>query len=788
MQLVFAENVVRKTNKRILIATPLAVSDQTVREGEKFGIECKRSKAGKLPGSKIVVTNYESLHKFDPNDFIGMAADESACLKSFDSVTKALVTEFMRRLPYRSLYSATPAPNDFIELGTSSEALGELGYMDMLGRFFKNDQNSLHPTSGRGRFERGALTQNKWRFKKHAEEPFWKWICSWARACRKPSDLGFDDGLFTLPPLTERLTVVKSSKPLPGFLFEMPAVGLKEQREELRHTLKERCEAAASKVEGNAPAVLWCHLNAEGDLLESIIPGGRQISGSQSDDEKEELFRAFSSGQLKKLVIKPKIGAWGLNWQHCARMTFFPSHCYDEITEVLTKRGWLSFGQVSFTDEVGTVNPETSAFEWQHPTDIVWDKYSGPMIHFGPTDTYAKGFDLLVTPNHRMVVRRDPARYPGSDGKWIIKTAGWLESHYKRLEYQMLSAPKSFDGVKLTEICIPAYTRREPGFTGPYNKRGDKRGTAKASLKALQSGRLIVVPSLPIDTFIKLAGWYITEGNCGYHNGKNDGQIRICQTDINPEYRKEIIDLLDSIPGLSVNSKTKDIGCSSMQLATFLVDQFGHGSYNKKIPSWVKELSVEHLIMLRDTMLKGDGGSHKKGGQKWYYRTVSKQLADDFSEICLKTGLRASVHYRQFNTGRYAGYGVYDVNIARKNLTPSIHQKPSTIEYTGMIGCVSVPNGTLIVRRNGIPVVSGNSFEQWYQAVRRCWRFGQQHEVVVDVITTEGQKDVLLNLQRKAKAADEMFNALIRLMHEASGIKRNELIQPEVVLPQWLSK
>lgn len=342
-ELTWAENVVRKTNKRVLIATPLAVSDQTIREGEKFGIECKRSKTGNLPDSKIVITNYESLHKFDSNDFVGMAADESACLKSFDSVTKAIVTEFMRRLPYRSLYSATPAPNDFIELGTSSECLGELGYMDMLGRFFKNDQNSLHPTSGRGRFERGLLTQNKWRFRGHSEEHFWKWVCSWARACRKPSDLGFDDTAFILPPLTEKVTVVKSSKPLPGFLFEMPAVGLKEQREELRHTLKERCEAAASKVEGNAPAVLWCHLNAEGDLLESLISGARQIKGSQSDDEKEELFRAFGSGQLQKLVTKSKIAAWGLNWQHCARMTFFPSHSFEGYYQSV-RRCWR-FGQ-----------------------------------------------------------------------------------------------------------------------------------------------------------------------------------------------------------------------------------------------------------------------------------------------------------------------------------------------------------------------------------------------------------------------------------------------------------
>lgn len=344
VQLVWAENVVRKTNKRVLIVTPLAVSDQTVGEGAKFDVECSRSKTGILPASKIVVTNYESLHHFDSKDFVGVVCDESSAIKNFDGVRRQIVTEFMRKLPYRLLCTATAAPNDYIELGTSSEALGELGYMDMLGRFFKNDQNSLHPTSGRGRFERGAeMTQNKWRFKQHAERAFWRWVCSWARACRKPSDLGFDDGRFRLPNLVERETVVKAARPLDGFLFEMPAVGLKEQRSELSHTLKERCEAAAQKVDHDQPAVVWCHLNAEADLLTSLIPGARQISGSQSDDEKEELFHAFSSGQLTKLVTKPKIGAWGLNWQHCAHMTIFPSHSFEQYYQAV-RRFWR-FGQ-----------------------------------------------------------------------------------------------------------------------------------------------------------------------------------------------------------------------------------------------------------------------------------------------------------------------------------------------------------------------------------------------------------------------------------------------------------
>jgi hypothetical protein len=338
MQLVWAENIVRQSNKRVLIITPLAVSDQTIGEAEKFHIECARSKDGHLPSSKIIVTNYESLHHFNSSDFTGVVCDESSAIKNFDGARKKLVTEFMRTLPYRLLCTATAAPNDYIELGTSSEALGELGYMDMLTRFFKMD-SSIPARIGL----RDSGPVQKWRFKKHAEQPFWRWVCSWARACRKPSDLGFDDNGFILPPLIERDLVVKSSKPMPGFLFEMPAIGLQEQREELRHTLQERCEAVADKVKGKTPAVVWCHLNKEGDLLEEIIPDAKQVHGSQSDDQKEEVFHAFSRGELRVLITKPKIGAWGLNWQHCARMTVFPSHSFEQYYQAV-RRCWR-FGQ-----------------------------------------------------------------------------------------------------------------------------------------------------------------------------------------------------------------------------------------------------------------------------------------------------------------------------------------------------------------------------------------------------------------------------------------------------------
>ncbi len=336
IQLVWADNVVRKTNGRVLVLTPLAVTSQTVREAEKFDIECHRSPDGKIkPG--INATNYERLHYFDSNDFQGVVCDESSILKSFDGTTKAAITEFMRTRPYRLLCTATAAPNDYTELGTSSEALSQLGYMDMLSRFFRNDQNSADP---RRRWSGG----NKWRLKGHAEESFWRWVCSWSRALRRPSDMGFEDEKFLLTELIEREYVVETRTLREGDLFSRPAVGLQEQREERRRTIQERCEKVAELVSDTGEsAVCWCHLNAEGDLLEKIIDDAVQVSGRDSDDSKEEKFEAFTCGELRVLVIKPVIGAWGMNWQHCSHMTCFPSHSFEQYYQSV-RRCWR-FGQ-----------------------------------------------------------------------------------------------------------------------------------------------------------------------------------------------------------------------------------------------------------------------------------------------------------------------------------------------------------------------------------------------------------------------------------------------------------
>lgn len=358
-ELVWAENVKRHTGKPVLILTPLAVAAQTCREAEKFGIEAVRAVNG-IAGKGINVTNYERLHHFDPADFGGVVCDESSILKSYSGATRKEITRFMVKMPYRLLATATPSPNDWVELGTSSEALGELSHSEMLKRFFaqlddkgqKRDQARQAEaekiiSANQNYYKKLAyrVSQNigQWRLKHHAIDHFWRWVASWAKACRMPSDLGYDDGDFLLPPLIERDHIITPAAPPDGCLFNMPAFGLAGEREERKRTLQERCEKAAELVDHDDPAVVWCHANAEGDLLEKIIPDAAQIAGRTPDDKKIELYEAFANGELRTLVIKPKIGAWGLNWQHCAHVVTFASHSFEQHYQSV--RRCYRFGQ-----------------------------------------------------------------------------------------------------------------------------------------------------------------------------------------------------------------------------------------------------------------------------------------------------------------------------------------------------------------------------------------------------------------------------------------------------------
>lgn len=365
ISLTWAHNVLLKTNRPVLVLAPLPVVPQTLREGPKFGIEVSRSPDGRHRGG-IVLANYERLQHFDPAQFAGVVCDEPL-LKNVSGALRKRITRFMSKLPYRLLCTATPSPNDYVELGSCSEALGELSYSEMLRRFFRHldhkgqkreraaqDSAELVLDHDPSYFQklayRVAQTIGQWRLKHHAVIAFWRWLASWAKLCRKPSDLdpSFSDERYVLPELRERVHPVKARRPPPGMLFDLPAFGLYEERQERRRTLEERTEYVAGLVNHDRPSAIWCHLNEEADALERAIPGSAQIAGRTPEGRKLELYEAFASGQLSKLILKPKLGAWGLNWPHCSHVVTYVSHSWEQHMQLI-HRCWR-FGQTRPVD------------------------------------------------------------------------------------------------------------------------------------------------------------------------------------------------------------------------------------------------------------------------------------------------------------------------------------------------------------------------------------------------------------------------------------------------------
>lgn len=314
---------------RVIIAAPLAVSTQTVREASKFGIDGVSYLREDDPSVRIVVTNYEMLDKFSPRDFSGIVLDESSILKSYTGKFRTQIIEEWGALPYRLAATATPAPNDFMELGNHAEFLGVTTRSEMLSQFFVHD---------------GGETQ-KWRLKGHAESEFWRWLCSWAVMIRKPSDLGYDDGEFTLPPLHIHQVAVDCSSSAAGLLFPVQANTMQERRDARRASIAERVEAVAGLVNASGdPWIVWCDLNDESAELCAAIPGAAEIRGSDSREDKEDRLALFGSGSLRVLVTKPSIAGWGLNWQHCANVAFTGlSDSYEQFYQAV-RRCWR-YGQ-----------------------------------------------------------------------------------------------------------------------------------------------------------------------------------------------------------------------------------------------------------------------------------------------------------------------------------------------------------------------------------------------------------------------------------------------------------
>lgn len=333
MQISWADAVASHTGGKVLILAPLAVASQTVREGEAIGIDVRyaRSQAG-VEGA-ITIANYEMLHHFDPLSFDAIVIDESSCLKDFTSSTRNEIIESFAATPFKLPCSATPSPNDFTELGNHAEFLGIMRRTEMLSKFFTHD---------------GGSTQD-WALKGHAKEAFWRWVCSWACLVKRPSDLGYDDAGYILPPLEMFEHVVKATADqarAQGLLFAQSAVGLTEQRQARKASLSDRVKLAVDIVaaEPDEAWIVWCELNDESDALTSSIPGAVEVRGSQKDDVKEALLTGFANGDHRVLITKPSIAGAGLNLQRCARMVYVGvTHSFEQFYQS-ARRTWR-FGQ-----------------------------------------------------------------------------------------------------------------------------------------------------------------------------------------------------------------------------------------------------------------------------------------------------------------------------------------------------------------------------------------------------------------------------------------------------------
>jgi hypothetical protein len=325
MQLQWAQNVPGP----VLILAPLAVAEQTVEEGAAIGLRVEHHKEQPEAVPKITITNYERLHKFDPAEFSGVVLDESSIIKHHDSKTLSLLLDAFRHMRYKLCATATPAPNDWTELGTHAEFLGVCTRSEMLSEFFVHD---------------GGETQ-VWRLKGHAKHAFWKWVSSWGALVRSPADLGFDGRLYELPRLTvEQHTIYSDQEAPQGMLFALEAQTLMERRNARRNSVQGRVDACAAMANRGGAWVVWCELNAESEMLTKAIDGAVEVRGSMTTDQKEKALSDFADGRARVIVTKPSIAGFGLNWQHCNQMAFVGVTDSFESYYQAVRRCWR-FGQ-----------------------------------------------------------------------------------------------------------------------------------------------------------------------------------------------------------------------------------------------------------------------------------------------------------------------------------------------------------------------------------------------------------------------------------------------------------
>lgn len=354
-QLTWAANVSEFTGQPVLVVAPLCVAQQTVREGFKFGIESTYIREPTELNESIHVTNYEMLKNFKPEDYSGIVLDESSILKGMDGRMRKQITEFATSIPYRLSCTATPSPNDYMELGTQSEFLGIMSQVEMLAMFFIHD---------------GSDT-SKWRLKGHGKHKFWEWLSTWSIVLRHPRDLGYRADGYDLPPVEYHEHIVETDPT--DDLFVSVAQGLQERNEARRDTIDLRVAKAAQIANSyDEPVLIWCHLNDESQKLSSLIAGAIEVTGSMKPADKEKYLLDFTDGHIEKLVSKPKIAGFGMNWQHCSKIVFVGlSDSWESYYQAI-RRCWR-FGQedtvtvhIVSSDREGAVLENIKRKEWQN--------------------------------------------------------------------------------------------------------------------------------------------------------------------------------------------------------------------------------------------------------------------------------------------------------------------------------------------------------------------------------------------------------------------------------------
>jgi len=333
IELEFARQCAQETKKPSLILTPLAVAGQMVREGRKFNIDARQIKEQHEVGSGIMVANYERLPKLDPTSFGAIILDESSILKSFGGRTRTLIIGAFKDTPYKLAATATPSPNDHMELGNHAEFLGIMRQQEMLSKWFINDTSTA---------------SQDWRLKGHAADDFWQWVASWSRCATLPSDIGGDDDGYILPEIDRHMHEVEAdrSKDTQGMLFRIPEMSATSFHAEKRLTLRQRCEKAAELANHDAPVTVWCETNEESAMLSKMISGSREVRGDMTPDEKEKAILGFSDGDFRVIVTKPKLAGFGVNWQHCSHAVFASiSFSYEQHYQAVRRSH--RFGQTS---------------------------------------------------------------------------------------------------------------------------------------------------------------------------------------------------------------------------------------------------------------------------------------------------------------------------------------------------------------------------------------------------------------------------------------------------------